>query len=207
MLFPVRWAIRILSAALALLIAYLGVTAIQVWLPSRERSTAHADAIVVLGSAEYDGTPSPDLKARLDEALALHQAGRASLIAVTGGRLAGDTYTEAGVSAAYLTDRGIPASEVVVGWGSDTYQNISSVAPPMKARGVSTVLVVTDPFHEDRAMAIASTFGFSPSPDPTATSPITGWATVPYFAKETVAVAAGRIVGYGLLSSTSHPGR
>jgi hypothetical protein len=54
-------------------------------------------------------------------------------------------------------------------------------------------------------MAICSTFGFSPSPDPTSTSPLSGWGTFPYFLKETVAVAAGRIVGYGVLSNASHP--
>ena len=206
MLFPIRWAIRIVSLLLAAILIYVAVTGVQVWMTSRQRSTSTADAILVLGSAEYNGTPSPDLRARLDEALALYQAGRAPVIAVTGGKLAGDRFTEAGVSAAYLAAHGVPASKIVVGGGSDTYENVSSVAPELKARGVKTLLVVTDPFHEDRAMAIAATFGFEPMPDPTPTSPITGWRTLPYFLKETVAVAAGRIVGYGTLSTASHPG-
>ena len=63
------------------------------------------------------------------------------------------------------------------------------MATELRARGVTTLLVVTDPFHEDRAMAIAATFGFEPMPDPTPTSPITGWRTLPYVLKETVAVA------------------
>ena len=58
------------------------------------------------------------------------------------------------------------------------------------------VLVTTDPFHEDRSMAIASSLGLTPSPTPTHTSPITGWSTVPYFAKETVGVGLGRIIGF-----------
>ena len=206
MFFPIKLAIRIMALSLAVIIAYLAVTGAQVWLTSRERSTAKADAIIVFGSAEYDGRPSPDLKARLDEALALYRADRAPVVAVTGSKLAGDSYTEAGVSAAYLRARGVPASAIVTGGGSDTYENMGSVAPQLRARGVRTVLVVTDPFHEDRAMAIASTFGFEPSADPTSSSPISGWGTLPYFAKETVAVAAGRIVGYGLLSSIAHPG-
>jgi len=205
MLLPIKWAIRAMAASLALVVLYLGVTGVQVWLTSREHSTNHADAIVVLGSAEYNGVPSPDLKARLDEVLALYDAGRAPLIATTGGGLAGDTHIEAGVSATYLIAHGVPAASVIVGGGSDTYQNISSIAAPLKARGATTVLVVTDPFHEDRSMAIASAFGFSPSPDPATNSPLSGWGTFPYFLKETVAVAAGRVVGYGFLSSTSHP--
>ncbi len=206
MLFPIKLAIRVMAVSLAVIVGYVAITGLQVWLTSRERSTSKADAIVVFGSAEYDGRPSPDLEARLDEALALYNEGRAPVVAVTGSKLAGDSHTEAGVSAAYLHARGVPETAIVLGGGSDTYENMGSVAPELKARGVKTVLVVTDPFHEDRAMAIASTFGFEPSPDPTTSSPIAGWGRLPYFAKETVAVAAGRIFGYGLLSSLGHPG-
>ena len=54
-------------------------------------------------------------------------------------------------------------------------------------------------------MAIASTFGFIPSPTPTEHSPLRGSGTFSYFLKETVAVAAGRIIGYGTLSNADHP--
>jgi len=206
MLLPIKLLIKVLAAIVGVIVIYFAITGVQVWLTSREHSTASADAAIVLGAAEYNGRPSPDLQARLDQALALFRARRVPLVAVTGGKIAGDVFTEAGVSARYLRAHGIPAADIVVGWGSDTYQNVSSVAPPLKARSVSSMLVVTDPFHEDRAMAIVSTFGFSPQPVPTATSPITGAATVPYFLKETVAVGIGRLIGYGTLSSASHPG-
>ena len=205
MLFPIKLAIKAVAVVILAVVLYLGVTGVQVFLTSRQSSTQSAQAIIVMGSAEYDGHPSPDLRARLSHALELYRAGRAPLVAVTGGKIAGDLYTEAGVSAAWLSARGVPTSALIIGGGSDSYENISSVAEPLKARGVSTVLIVTDPFHEDRSMAIAGTFGFQAYPSPTTTSPITGLATVPYFAKETVAVAFGRIVGYGLLSNTAHP--
>jgi uncharacterized SAM-binding protein YcdF (DUF218 family) len=80
--------------------------------------------------------------------------------------------------------------------GNDSWQNLSEVAPLLKARGVTTVLMVTDPFHEDRSMAIASDLGFTPYPTPTQTSPITGLATVPYFLKEALGVGLGRIIGF-----------
>jgi uncharacterized SAM-binding protein YcdF (DUF218 family) len=205
-LFPLKIALKVMTALLAVIVVYLAVTASQIWLTSRKQSSLPADAVIVLGSAQYDGVPSPDLQARLDQAAATFTSGQSRLIAVSGGRFAGDRFSEAEVSASYLEAHHIPASAIVQGGGADTYQNVSSVAPQLKARGVTSVLVVTDPFHEARSMAIASTFGFTPRPDPTATSPITGWATVPFFAKETLAVAAGRIIGYGRLSGVSHPG-
>ena len=159
----------------------------------------------MFGTAEYNGVPSPDLQARLNQALALFHEGRAPLIAVTGGKAKGDVYTEAEVSVTYLHRHGVPFNDLISGSGSDTYENVQSVAAPLTSRSVKSVLVVTDPFHEDRAMAVASTFSFSPSPTPTEHSPITGWAVVPYFIRETFAVGAGRLIGYGTLSSLVHP--
>ncbi len=205
MLFLVKWAIRLFIALMVMVILYLSVTGAQVWLTSRQHSAVHADAILVFGTAQYNGVPSPDLQARLDEALGLYQSGRASIVAVTGGKEHGDLYTEAEVSATYLRTHGVPGSAILLGSGSDSYENVQSVAPQLQQRGVHTVLVVTDPFHEDRAMAVTSTFGFTTSPDPTVNSPITGLATIPYFVRETLAVAAGRILGYGTLSHLSHP--
>ena len=44
-----------------------------------------ADAIAVFGAAEYDGRPSPVLRARLDHALALYREGLAPLVITLGG--------------------------------------------------------------------------------------------------------------------------
>ena len=63
------------------------------------------------------------------------------------------------------------------------------------------MLIVTDKFHEDRSMAIASSVGLTPHPTPTQTSPISGLSAVPYYAKETVGVALGRIIGFQNLDS------
>jgi uncharacterized SAM-binding protein YcdF (DUF218 family) len=93
----------------------------------------------------------------------------------------------------------VPAADILQAGGSDSYENISDADPVLKADQVNYVLIATDPFHEDRSMAIASGFGLSPSPTPTQDSPIRGWATVPYFLKEAVGVGLGRIVGYNHL--------
>ena len=149
-----------------------------------------------MGAAQYDGVPSPDLRARLDEAVLLFHQGDAGVVAVTGSKEKGDEFTEAEAGARYLETKGVPSTAIVEAGGDDTWQSLSDVAPMLKARGDTKVLVVTDPFHEDRSMAIASQLGLTPYPTPTQTSPITGWATVPYFLKEAVGVGLGRVVGY-----------
>jgi uncharacterized SAM-binding protein YcdF (DUF218 family) len=193
---PFRWAFRILALLMVVILIYFAVTLVQVWLTSREYDPHPADAILVMGAAQYNGVPSPDLKARLDEALTLFHNGYASLIVVTGNKEKGDVYTESEAGTRYLEANRVPADDILQAGGDDSYQNVADAAPKLLARHADVVLIATDPFHEYRSMAIASSLGLKPSPTPTQTSPITGWSTVPYFLKEAVGVGLGRIIGY-----------
>ena len=204
LLAPVRLALKIIGAIVAVVLVYVGVTFVQVWMTSHANDPHPAGAALVYGTAANYLTPAPDLEARLDRALGLYRDGLVPLIAVTGGKKPGDRYTEAQISAMWLERYHVPASAIIQGGGVDTWQNMASVAPALKAKGVHTVLVVTDGFHEDRAMAIASSFGFSPSPTPSLHSPIRGAAELGYLVKEAVEVSVGRIIGYGTLSDLDH---
>jgi uncharacterized SAM-binding protein YcdF (DUF218 family) len=193
---PLRLALRIISLLLTALVVYFAVSLVQVWLTSRQYDPHSADAIMVMGAAQYNGVPSPDLAARLNEALKLFDNKDSSLIVLTGGKEKGDVYTESEAGTTYLHDRGVPLGDILQAGGNTTYQNVADAAPELLARHATTVLVTTDPFHEDRSMAISSSLGLIPSPTPTRTSPIKGWSTVPYFLKEAVGVGLGRIIGF-----------
>jgi uncharacterized SAM-binding protein YcdF (DUF218 family) len=196
---PLRLALRIISLLLTALVVYFAVSLVQVWLTSRQYDAHAADAIMVMGAAQYNGVPSPDLAARLNEALKLFDNKDSNLIVLTGGKEKGDVYTESEAGTTYLHDRGVPLGDILQAGGNTTYQNVADAAPELLARHATTVLVSTDPFHEDRSMAISSSLGLTPSPTPTRTSPITGWSTVPYFLKEAVGVGLGRIIGFNHL--------
>jgi uncharacterized SAM-binding protein YcdF (DUF218 family) len=196
---PLRLALRIVSLLVAVILVYLAVSLVQVWLTSRDYDPHPAAAILVMGAAQDNGVPTPDLQARLNEALILYRDRDAPLIMVTGSKEKGDVYTESEASANYLEKAGVPATDILQAGGNNSYENVAEAAPQLKARDATTILVTTDPFHEDRSMAIASTLGLTPSPTPTRTSPITGWSTVPYFLKEAVGVGLGRIFGYNHL--------
>jgi len=191
-----RIALKVLAIVLAVILLYFVVTLVQVWLTSREYEPHAAGAILVMGAAQYDGRPSPDLKARLDEALSLYRSGDAKLIVVTGNKQPGDSFTEAESGARYLEGKGVPPSDILRAGGDNTYENVAGAADLLSPRNVRAVLVTTDPFHEDRSMAIATEKGLDPSPTPTKTSPITGWSRLPYFMKEAVGVGLGRVIGF-----------
>ncbi len=198
---PIKLILKILSTIMTVVVIYFAVTFVQIWLTGHEHSIASAQAILVFGTTEDNGTPSPELRARLDDALALYRAHRAPWVVVTGGSRPGDVYTEAGVSKTYLVAHGVAPSHIIVGAGDDTWQNVASVIVAMRAHHLVSVLSVTDPFHEYRAMAVASSEGLVPSPVPVANSPTTSHSLWLYYLKETLAVGVGRIVGYGRLSS------
>src|SRR5437870_4825825 len=81
---------------------------------ARRNEAAPASAIVVLGAAQYNGRPSPVLKARLDHAADLYRLHLAPLIVVTGGTGAGDTVSEAVAGKRYLREvAGLPDSTVI----------------------------------------------------------------------------------------------
>ena len=184
-------------ALLALVTAYLGATFVEVWLASRRDQARPVQAIVVLGAAQYNGRPSAVLRARLDHAYDLWRRGLAKTLVVTGGRQPGERFTEATASANYLESKGVPDDQILreIG-GRNSWESLASSPAFLKLRGLHTVLLVSDPFHNERITLMSDELGLRPYVSPTRTSPIRGARRLPYFAKESVEVAIGRIIGF-----------
>jgi len=149
----------------------ISATAVLIW-ASRDEARP-AQAIVVLGAAQYAGKPSPVLRARLDHALDLWNRHLATLLILTGGTGAGDTTSEAAVGRTYARKRGVPDSAILVeNEGRTTSESMRAVAGMLEVRGLQTALLVSDPFHMLRLRILAKRFGFTPYTSPTQTSPI-----------------------------------
>jgi uncharacterized SAM-binding protein YcdF (DUF218 family) len=132
-----------------------------------------ADAIIVLGAAQYEGRPSPVLKARLDHGISLWNRGLAPRMIVTGGRGVGDTTSEAAVGMRYLVQRGIPADSIWMDTeGLTTSQSMVAVRQLLGDKSTPSVLIVSDPFHMLRLAILARRLQMIPLLSPTRTSPI-----------------------------------
>jgi uncharacterized SAM-binding protein YcdF (DUF218 family) len=168
-----RVAWRLLVAAVLAGCLVVAGTALRVWQVARADDRPHSDAIVVLGSAQYNGRPSAILQARLDHALVLYRAGVARRIVTVGGSRQGDRYTEASAGEQYLLARGVPPSAVVaVGEGSDTLQSVRAVAEVFHQHGWHTAVLVTDPWHELRTRRMAADSGIEAVGSPSRTGPV-----------------------------------
>src|SRR4051794_8320905 len=200
-----RWPRRLGIGVLALMllsIAYYGVTLYQVRSVAASDQTRPVDAIVVMGAAQYDGRPSPQLAARLDHALELWSSGVAPTVVVTGGNQPGDRFTEAEASANYLIARGVPPQSILQETeGHSSYASLNGVANLLRQHALFRVLLVSDPFHSLRSRLIAQELGLVAYVSPTRTSPVRGGAETRKELEEAAGIALGRVIGFKRLLS------
>ncbi len=193
-------ALLVVLAVVVSSILYLGVTLFQVWNTGRSDHASPVDAIVVMGAAQYDGRPSPQLQARLDHVVELWNEGLAPLVIVTGGNRPGDRFTEAESSRRYLVDAGVPDGAIVgEDEGTSSWESLQNVAARADEWGVRSVVLVSDPFHSLRICLMAKELGLTAYTSATDTSPVRGWAAAREHLTEAAGVAVGRIVGFSTL--------
>jgi uncharacterized SAM-binding protein YcdF (DUF218 family) len=132
-----------------------------------------ADAIVVMGAAQYNGHPSPVLRARLDHAFDLYRHGLAHAIITTGSYGPDPNFSEAQVSTKYLVQRGVDVASIVTDQGSgSTYDSIQAASGLLKAKGWKSALVVSDGFHLYRVQKMFRDEGILAYTSPAPNSPI-----------------------------------
>ena len=192
-------AIALLSIIL-LFLSYLLLVFFQVWLNSARDQARPADAIVVLGAAQWDGVPSPVLEARLEKALKLYEEGFSPIIVTTGSKQTGDRFTEAYAGLTYLLERSVPESSIlVVVDGNNTFESLSATANVLTDRGIGNkVILVSDPYHALRAKEIAREVGLQAWFSPTDLS-----SSFSQLIRETAGTSVGRMIGFRKASNLS----
>ena len=133
----------------------------QIWSQSHRDEVRSADAIVVLGAAQYDGKPSPIFEARLEHAAYLFHTDVSDTIIVTGGKQEGDRFTESQAGKSYLSDKEVPPTSILEeDEGTTTLESLEAVRSIADEEGIDTLLLVSDPLHSERIKRIAHDLGF-----------------------------------------------
>ncbi|MBY3555559.1 YdcF family protein [Modestobacter lapidis] len=189
---------RLVGAAVTAVVLLVGSTGLAIWWTARQDARPSSDAIVVLGSAQYNGVPSSIFEARLEHALRLYEAGVAPVVVTVGGKAAGDAFTEAEAGRDYLAAAGVPADALLaVPEGGDTLESMRAVAAAFTERGWSTAVLVTDPWHAMRAERMAEDAGIDATSSPTRQGPAvqTRATQFRYIVRETAAYLLYRATG------------
>lgn len=200
-----RAGVALVAVSVSVLL-YFVISLAQVWVVGRSDSFATGrqavDAVVVLGAAQYDGRPSPQLQARLDHALRLWSRGAAPVVVVTGGKQDGDRFTEAESGRVYLVDAGVPPEAIVVEThGRSTFESLQSLRNVTGATTIERLVIVSDPYHVLRASLVARELGFDATTSATRTSVTRGGDALARNVREAIGVMVGRIVGFRQLES------
>lgn len=204
-----NWRRRIAFIALALAastLLYFVVSLVQVWNTGRDdsflQSRSTVDAIVVLGAAQYDGRPSPQLRARLDHVVRLWNMPVAPTVVVTGGKQTGDRFTEAEASRDYLVSRGLPVEVIVIeSRGESTYQSLEAVRDAARANQWQRLVLVSDPYHLKRAQLVAEELGMDAEVSATRDGVVSGSGALRRNVREALGIMVGRITGFRQLES------
>jgi uncharacterized SAM-binding protein YcdF (DUF218 family) len=177
---------RRLALAAVALVLWLG--AVTAWIAQGPAVTGkeRGETAIVLGAAVIGDKPTPVFAARLDHAARLYREGRAARVLVTGGRSPEDKLSEAAAGSAYLQGQGVPAAAILIEDRSrTTRQNLANAARVLGSERAKPVLIVSDPLHMRRAMAMAAAEGFDALPAPTPTTRYRSLGTqVPFLARE-----------------------
>ena len=170
---PERTFVRVVLIGLVAVTVVGVYAAFRIWDQAGRDERRAADVIVVMGAAQYDGTPSPLFAARLDHAIALFKDGVAPRLIVTGGKREGDRTTEAASGRVYAIDRDVPAEAILAEDASrTTLQSIRGVAALMDEFDLRTAVFVSDPTHMLRVLRMAADVGIDAYGSPTRTSPL-----------------------------------
>jgi uncharacterized SAM-binding protein YcdF (DUF218 family) len=189
---------RALAAAVLAVVLLVASTALAIWWTARQDARPRSDAIVVLGSAQYNGVPSSIFEARLEHALRLWKDDVAPVVVTVGGKKAGDQFTEAEAGRDYLAHAGIPTDSLLaVPEGVDTLESMRVVGDAFRERGWSRAVLVTDPWHAMRAERMAEDSGIEAESSPTRQGPAVQTRTTQfrYILRETAAYLVYRTTG------------
>jgi len=131
-----------------------------------------ADAIVVLGAAQYSGQPGGVFEARLQHAVDLYKEHLAPYLIVTGGKLPLDVTTEGATARAWAIEHGVPEKAILGEYvGRNTLESLEGVAAIMAAHGMRTAVFVSDRTHMLRVLRMADDLDIKAWGSPTPTSP------------------------------------
>ncbi len=171
-MFLFRWIRRTVTLLLLVALIAPGYAVSKVWRAANNPIVRSADVIVVLGAAQLDGRPGDALEARLIEAKRIYTLGLSPLIITVGAGAPGDRTTEAASGKAWLRSKGIASKNIIaIPEGRDTLGSTKAYVSAMKKRMVSDVIIVTDPFHCQRAMVMANNQGVVSTCSPVQTGP------------------------------------
>lgn len=183
------------------LVAFLLYIIGSIWYYSTLDEKRPVDAVIILGAAAWYKRPSPVFEERIRHGLWLYQNGYAQKLIMTGGKSLNAPYSEAYVARRFALKKQIPADDILIEETSrNTRENLVNAKQLMDAYHLKSSIIVSDPFHMKRAMAIAENLGIEAYSSPTPSTRYAGFIpSIQFLLQET-----GHMIAYLLTANNSN---
>lgn len=196
-----KWVLLIGLGVLGLTVCLVALIPLSIWRYASIDETRPADAAIVMGAAVYDNRPSPVFLERIRHAIKLYHDGTVKKLVFTGARDQYDSVSEAEAARAVAVASGVDESDILMEEKSiQTWGNLANSVPILDQAGIQTVLVVSDPLHMKRSMAMAEDLNINAYASPTPSSRYQSReAKLKFLKSETIyymIYSARRILGY-----------
>lgn len=166
-----RYFIRFTIWVALLAILWCVAVGVEIWRFGSVDHAVNSDCIIVLGAAVRGSKPSSVFEERIRHGIHLYQSGSAPKLLLTGGFGEGEKHSESGVGASVARLAGVPESAILTEDQSrTTRQNLSEALRLMKANGLRSAILVSDPLHMKRASMMAEDLGIKVASSPTPSS-------------------------------------
>ncbi len=177
------------------LLLWYAATTVYTFAGKDERTPA--DAAIVLGAAAWGDRPSPVFRERINHAIALYEEGWVRYLLFTGGRGVKSPLAEAEVARRYAISRGVPAAAILLeDRSTNTLENLTFARQVAQANGLRSFIIVSTPYHMQRALSMAHDLGLEAYTSPTRTTRWLTPASQTYaFVRETVSYVVYLLAG------------
>ena len=181
-----RRAISFFVILLLALVIYLAYITFSICSYGSVNEITKADAAIVLGAKIKGGKPLPVFEERINHGIWLYKNGYVDKLIFTGGINTDSEYSESSTARDFALKDSVPDGDIFIEEHSKTTQeNLFYAAQTAKAKGITTVIIVSDPIHMKRAMLIAKDNNLTAYSSPTpSTKYITLKTKLPFLASE-----------------------
>lgn len=171
---PKAWYCRLfksLAGLIGCIVLVAAYFAVRIYTYGKRTTDSPAQVALVLGAAVWDDAPSPVFQERINHAIALYQAGSVQKILFTGGLGKGKRIAESEAAKQYAIAHGIPESAILSESSSHTtFENLIYARQVAQSHQLESFLIVSDPLHMKRAIAMAKDLGMQVQSSPTPTT-------------------------------------
>jgi uncharacterized SAM-binding protein YcdF (DUF218 family) len=177
---------KLLAGLMAAVVCWNALLGVVVWRYGVENGATRSDCIIVLGAAVHGSKASPVFEERIRHGVQLYQNEFASKIIFTGGVGKAGGNAESAVAREMAIRLGVPEEDILIEEHSrTTRQNLAEARSLMRAHGLQSAILVSDPLHMKRAVIMAEDMDMAAVSSPTPTSRYRSLRTqIPFLLRE-----------------------